>query len=231
MVIKKDLIIAVLSTFWLTATLFMIMPTRSSSSRVYDPWIDINDDGKIDMMDIGYVCLAYGTNGTAINKTALLLELQSRVNILNGSLLDLEAYFETRINTLNATLVEQQSRIADLETQLIILNATKLGKPDYDSGWVTVNAGNYLTLTHNLNTTEVFVYVVGRLGPPDDHIIHQLHYGGYGYYLYDGTGHVYASRYEGLKWTGLTNTTIGLVRSSGDTDWQQVRVLIWKIPQ
>lgn len=62
---KKELIIAVLSTFCLTATLFMIMPTRSSSAeRQYDPWCDINDDGEIDMInDIRSVAILFGTYG------------------------------------------------------------------------------------------------------------------------------------------------------------------------
>lgn len=62
---KKDLIIAVLSTFCLTATLFMIMPTRSSSAeRQYNPWCDINDDGQIDMInDIRSVAILFGTTG------------------------------------------------------------------------------------------------------------------------------------------------------------------------
>lgn len=45
----------------------------------YDPWCDINDDGKIDIKDIASVALKFGTTGTPINKTGLLLELQSRM--------------------------------------------------------------------------------------------------------------------------------------------------------
>jgi len=71
---KKDLAIAVLITFCFTATLFMITPSSSQSSRhEYDPWLDINDDGKIDIVDIGEIALAFGTSGTPINKTGLLL--------------------------------------------------------------------------------------------------------------------------------------------------------------
>jgi hypothetical protein len=61
MVTKKDLIIAVLSTFCLTAALLVVLPTNSSSP--YDPWADINDDGKIDMRDISYDAKLFGTLG------------------------------------------------------------------------------------------------------------------------------------------------------------------------
>lgn len=81
--IRKEVMI-VLITFCLTATLFSIIPVGSQGVREYDPWYDINDDGKIDLKDYFGVGLKYGTSGTPINKTALLLELQSRVNALEG---------------------------------------------------------------------------------------------------------------------------------------------------
>jgi len=51
MIDKKYLFVAVLATFCLTATLFMIVPTRSQTGS-YDPWEDVNDDGSVDMLDI-----------------------------------------------------------------------------------------------------------------------------------------------------------------------------------
>jgi hypothetical protein len=188
--------------------LFLGIATSGSGTNGYDPWVDLNDDGNIDYNDLYTFARAYGSSGTPINKTALLLELLSRIDSLNASLIALE------------------SRVEALETAL-----AKIREPDYDSGWVTVKAGERLDLTHNLNTTEVFVYVVGRYGPPDNTTIHQIYYGGYCYYLYDGTGHVYASVDQGLEWIGLTNTTIALYRHSDDFYWQQVRVMIWKIKE
>lgn len=61
---KRDLIVAVLSSFCLASTLFMIMPTISSPViGEYDPWLDINDDGKIDIKDIAASARAFGTLG------------------------------------------------------------------------------------------------------------------------------------------------------------------------
>jgi hypothetical protein len=65
---KRDLIIAILATFCLTATLFLIMPTRgtettTSTPNSYDPWADFYGKGKIDMLDIGYVASLFGTKG------------------------------------------------------------------------------------------------------------------------------------------------------------------------
>jgi hypothetical protein len=77
---KKDVIITVLATFALTITLFTVIPIYSQSVGDYDHWLDINDDGTIDMKDIATVARAYGTYGTAINKTELLLELEQRIS-------------------------------------------------------------------------------------------------------------------------------------------------------
>jgi S1-C subfamily serine protease len=71
---KKDLIIAVLTTLSVTAVLFMIVPSHSLLNvHSYDPLLDANDDGAINILDISKVAAAFGTSGTPIDKTALLL--------------------------------------------------------------------------------------------------------------------------------------------------------------
>jgi hypothetical protein len=62
MVTKKDLFIAVLATFCLTATILMVIPIRSSINS-YDPWLDYNDDGKIGLSDLVSLANSYGTTG------------------------------------------------------------------------------------------------------------------------------------------------------------------------
>ena len=84
---KRDLIIAVLLTFCFTATLFTVIPTIGSpDAGDYDPWLDYNDDGEIDMRDVGPIARAYGSEGTPINKTGLLLELLDKVNSIEEKL-------------------------------------------------------------------------------------------------------------------------------------------------
>ena len=88
----------------LTASLFMIRTTVSQSTREYDPWYDINDDGKIDIKDIYGISLKYGTNGEPINKTQIILDLQNRVKTLEEQ----QNYVKTiRLYTPNETLKEQ----------------------------------------------------------------------------------------------------------------------------
>lgn len=255
--IKKDLVIAVLATFCLTATLFMTVPTKSLLQ--YDVWRDIDDNGKIDMIDLWMVQQQYGAIGTPINKTELLLELQSKIDSLNSSLLNLEAYLETRmasqdaliadlqskVNNLNASLLDSQmktdnlnaslmqlqstvdslnatfnERTNDLETEIAILDATKLGKPNYDSGWYYLSAGSNVVLTHNLGTTNVLVYMIGKYSDSAAPYIHQVQYGGddTSWYLW------------GAFWSELQTTTIRITRQRDDSNWNAIRVFIWKIP-
>jgi hypothetical protein len=62
MVTKKDLVIAVLATFCLTVTIFMIMPIKSANNP-YDPMLDYNHDGKIGLSDLVQFASSYGTTG------------------------------------------------------------------------------------------------------------------------------------------------------------------------
>jgi len=70
MVIKKDLIITVLATFCLVSTMFIVLPrsaqnlvSTASALSQYDPWCDINHDGKINILDVVAVTSRYGTTG------------------------------------------------------------------------------------------------------------------------------------------------------------------------
>jgi hypothetical protein len=61
MKIRKDMIFAVLTTFCMCALMFTVIPIRSGLP--YDPWADIDDNGKIDMKDIGNVAAQFMTSG------------------------------------------------------------------------------------------------------------------------------------------------------------------------
>jgi hypothetical protein len=242
MITKRDLII-VLATFCLAFALFTIVPVgsnyKTSGLGVYDPWIDSNDDGRINILDCIALSGVFGTTGTPINKTALLLELQARIDSLNATNLELQS----KVDLLNASLLESQSRIDDLNaslasqinvlmTQMVtmnatisdlraditVLNATKLGKPDYDSGWTAIAQGANVHFNHGLGTTEVLVYVIGKC---PGFGIHQLYYGLDYYDVVD----------RGICWWNLDTNGINVIRGQTDTAYEQVRVMLWKIPQ
>jgi hypothetical protein len=222
---KKYLVALMLSAIILT--LILIPISGSQTTPQYDPWYDLNDDGIIDIYDVVSVCAIYDSKGTPINKTALLLELQAKIDSLNASLLDLKAYIETRITELETIIDEQQSRILELEAELAILNATKLGKPDYDSfkdpevsGWKYLQPDIPWRFDHHLNTTNVIVYLVFSNDSVGTNINHHW-YGGQN----SGTW------WGGAWWSELTKDYIMVTRYAHSNECAYVRVMIWKIPE
>jgi len=85
----------------LIASMFFVGITTSTVE--YDPWVDLDDDGDIDMFDVVNMAGRYGTSGTPINKTALLLELQSKIDSLNASLIELKDWANTTAEKLEQT--------------------------------------------------------------------------------------------------------------------------------
>ncbi|MCJ7423420.1 hypothetical protein MUP01_04025 [Candidatus Bathyarchaeota archaeon] len=61
--IGKNIVVAVLVTFCLTALLFMVVPVGSQGAHSYDPWWDLTGDGKIDIADIARISASYGASG------------------------------------------------------------------------------------------------------------------------------------------------------------------------
>jgi len=90
--------------------------------------------------------------------------------------------------------------------------------PDYDSGWVNIQAGQVVTLTHNLGG-DVGDYRVGikfRDTAPGGQGIHQFGFGG-----------LEADEvFYGAAWQNLTPATIQVLRFAGDLSADQVRVFI-----
>jgi len=73
MILKKNLSIAIMAVICITVALLIVIPSNSASDRHYNPLVDVNDDGIINIVDLAKVATAFGTSGTPINKTALLL--------------------------------------------------------------------------------------------------------------------------------------------------------------
>ncbi len=151
---KKDLIIAILVTFCLTATLFITLPTRSQvgimQAGEYDPWIDLNDDGWINAKEAVLLGMIFDTNGDPVNKTALLYDvnntftqLLSRLDDMNSSLNLLQSRtdsqdiiitdLQTKIEGVNVSLVELaslvntlESTISSLQLEMLALNTSSI---------------------------------------------------------------------------------------------------------
>ena len=102
-----------------------------------------------------------------------------------------------------------------------ILNA------DYDSGWELVNGRIVVQFSHNLNASDVFVYLLCKWyrnwtdsGGP---MVHQFYYGG------DSYGD--PQQTQGFYWDCYTQNPniIEVSQFGGRAD--EIRVLIWKLPE
>jgi len=217
----------------------------------YSPWVDLNDDGIVDIFDVVWLASRYSTAGTPLNKTALLYNVSDTFNLLLSMIDDMNTtivnmnvsdtfnlllsmiddmnttivnmgttinHLNDTVNYLNNTCILLNNTVTYLNETVTYLNGTGLSSPDYDSGWFNLTRGDNV-LSHNLGTTEVFVYFVGRNSSESN--THQLNYG----------GTLYGSQWYGARFFELTSTNITITRMTSDNDWIEARVQIWKIPQ
>ncbi|MCW3985229.1 MAG: hypothetical protein NWE91_02315 [Candidatus Bathyarchaeota archaeon] len=193
----------------LFSSMFLIGTTTSISPRGvhdYDPWRDFDDDGDIDIYDIVDIAGRYGTTGTPVNKTALLYNVSDTFAELYAQLGELQSH----VNDL-------QDKVEALENQSGWMVA-----PAFDSGWISINPDERYFFWHSLNTTNVLVYVIGKNGSG---FIHQWRIG----MDYDSYG--IGSADYGLFWSRLDSNVISVLRGRSDTQWAQVKVMIWKISE
>jgi hypothetical protein len=89
--------------------------------------------------------------------------------------------------------------------------------PDYDSGWMSINPGQTITVTHSLGVAAedlaVSLWFEGAARG-----VHQYAYGGL---AVDGP-----QLMLGAHWQNLTNSTVQVIRHPDDTDVEQVRVIV-----
>ncbi len=169
------------------------------------------------------------------NVTAFACMHEARINELEMNITMLETMVDTlnttvvehefRMNSLNASYFDLLTRVGELEAK----NLTQfIGRPAYDSGWVKLLIEEETPFEHNLNTTNVLVYIIGSkystgLDP------HQHAYGGW------ADTNVGWDKYEGVWWHDLTTTHIKVFRTRDDDvldnqyPWNYVRVMMWKI--
>ena len=90
-------------------------------------------------------------------------------------------------------------------------------EPGFDSGWINAGMGaEDITLTHNLGTRDLFVYIYYRMEDP-----------GIPSPDFKQTHNIRASE---SYWEAYDYNEINIRFSNTDYAWQEIRVLIWVIP-
>jgi len=125
-------------------------------------------------------------NSTVLGFDDELATILAYLDAINGSLTDLDI----DISNVNSTLSE---KLAFYENQ-----SQWIPQPSFDSGWIDItnNTGGYITIMHDLNTTDSYVEITGKTSV--DGGIHQHNLGG----TYDsGWMQVYSSNQQESAWT------------------------------
>jgi hypothetical protein len=147
LVTKKDLLITFLAAFCLAAALFMIIPTRSSPGvGEYDAWVDVNDDGKISILDISAVARAYGTSGNATK--AVVIAGYSNVENLTSFVL------------MNQTLMNITISTAGYRMLTLSLYAESKDAHKFEIFWGYKIASRFAYSTVQTLTSESVIHVV-----------------------------------------------------------------------
>jgi len=138
-------IIAVLITFCVTAALFMIIPIRGTTvTKTYNPWADINNDGKVDLSDLVLLALSYGTSGTPIPRGGSILAVyfspnggceQAVINWINNANSTIQVLmYDFTLTNISQALINAKSRNVTVE---VVFDQGEIGS---DSMYWTLKA-------------------------------------------------------------------------------------------
>ncbi len=142
----SNLVNAIVVVALLSSLLFV---SSTSSIGVYDPWLDTNDDGMIDMRDIGALARAFGASGEPINKTYLLYYAINMVTELNAT-------FEARLPQREVVSIPAAAFVASTpwHEDVYVDHRYLLNRNDTISGRFCAP----VQLPHGVNVTRMYIY-------------------------------------------------------------------------
>ena len=124
------------------------------------------------------------------------------------------------------------------DSQYSLLEHThQFAEPDWSSVWTPIAQNEWIEFTHDLNTTELYVVIIGR--KPSSNYVHQNDFGlnrdefMIGYSGAPGNPSDLVLHYEqydkGAKWNTWGPNKIQVYRAANDVWWEEVRVMVWKL--
>jgi hypothetical protein len=136
---------------------------------------------------------------------------------------------------------ELLERIHELEIRLAVLencgcdSDCPFPEPDYDSNWISIEQGQSLVLTHDLNTTEYFVDLIGRYDTAEAETSDGFITGEDNFHTYElGGDWSYDPLYGTMEMRGIWyvahENSIRIDRGAHDPFVDYIRVRIWKLP-
>ncbi|MCD4749014.1 MAG: hypothetical protein K8R59_06545 [Thermoanaerobaculales bacterium] len=132
------------------------------------------------------------------------------------------AWFDLTATTISVTRASH-----DTVAEYVHLRIWRAPEADFDSGWFPLEQGTSLDLEHNLG------------GSPDDFVVdmqmkgsstYGINQRAYGLDTYPATA-AKMTLFRGTTWSGLTATSITVIRADDDSFGGEARVRIWKNTQ
>jgi len=130
---KRGLSSVVLASLCLAVVLFAAMSIRSSPAIEYNPWMDVDDDGKIDMVDMWEVARRFGTLGEPKVKASIEYD-SGWVNITDKA----GQYFNITHNLNSTDIMVDITGKATLDGGI---HQRHLGLTGYAPGWSKTYGG------------------------------------------------------------------------------------------
>jgi hypothetical protein len=201
--------------------------------------LDLKKHGVILVVTVMIAAFLIGSLATAVNSD----EEENPLDALWERLLGLEGDVE-EISEDVATLKEESElleRVHELEIRLAVLERCgcdsdcPFPEPDYDSNWISIEQGQSLILTHDLNTTDYFVDLIGRYDTTEAETSDGFITGADNFHTYEFGGDIWydtlygTSRMRGI-WYIAHENSIRIDRAADDPFVDYVRVRIWKLP-
>ena len=140
------------------------------------------------------------------------------------------AYWRTLTDS-TITVYRRPEDVYAPEVRIRIWHYWQPQAPDYDSDWVSMNAGaSATTLTHGLGGDADTYLVDMTYRANNSNGVNLRYYGGADFGTKPAPGHNADDR-VGAYWRSLTNSSISIFRRAEDDYAPDVRVRIWKMPK
>jgi len=157
----STLLNVVLATFFVTTLVYNVVVSRSADWEPllpYDPWVDWNDDGEIDVFDKVAVGARFGSTGTPITKASIEYD-SDWINITGKA----GQYFNITHN-LNITDWDNMGIIVDITGKTTLDNGVLqryLGLTSYIPGWNRTYGGTGSDVAFSVVQTDDGGYAIG----------------------------------------------------------------------
>ena len=181
---------------------------------------------KIDSRTIGLILISLVggvIGGILVDTTNRSYEIES---LSNAFITQLDTK-DNEISVLEEQVLELENAVADLMEPTIV----GFSSPDYDSGWIPIGLEETVPVHHNLDSYDLFVYLIGSSGPGS---LHQKNIGTDVYFTMYNDEHdnlVFEANRLGAFWRASSSNVINVQRQTHDYSWEQFRLLIWMLPE